>query len=263
MNRVFLVVTSVFIMLTISVKSQEQLLIAKIKVGTEAIDFAYIKNDRTNYAVESNHGGLIKISAQENDTLQFHCLGYKDTSFVVTATMLESENYILEVQKQEYALDEVKVVWFYSYAAFKQAFANIKLDDKDKPMKFDVKISQHDLAVNHYFAPSSSGVGFAFNGVLSGGSDYLTEGQQFDRHIKHYNNKWGRYNQLTSHENLSAFTGLEGDSLESFVYYLRTKHKINPDLDDYEILASVKVAYKTFLALNTSQIDSVDFDNIR
>lgn len=241
-----------FFLLVTSTYTQDQILSAKIISDGEPIDYAYIMNQRTNYGVESKNGGQIQIRVNENDTLIFRCLGYQDTTFIVTDQMLEKSNIFFAVMKQHYALDEVNVIHFYSYARFKQAFLNLKL-----PPEYKLEmpaIDLNEIATNEYFSKDNPGLGV----TLGGWRPYLTKEQKQLRSIQNNKNYWERYNNLTSYENLSAYTGLKGPTLDSFIVYLRTQYTINPKLTDYEIMASVKVAFENFLALNELNQDTID-----
>ncbi|MBN2166475.1 MAG: hypothetical protein JW717_09385 [Marinilabiliaceae bacterium] len=235
----------------LDVQSQENTIIGKLEAGGNPVDFAYLVNKRTLYGTESKNGGIAKIAVFENDTLQFRCLGYRDTSFIVTPNLLEKDTVHFAVNMQEYALDEVKVVWFYSYASFKYAFANLKID---KPYKLNLPtINMNQVLTDQYFAQQNPGIGI---GLSIGGG--LSKAQKQKQALNNYNKKWERFNNLTSHENISSFTGLEGATLDSFIIYLRKGYKINPGLSDYEIMTSVKMAYDTFLAINQIKIDTLN-----
>ena len=243
-NKPYLVLT--ILIFATQVIPAQSLFKGKIICNNEPVDFAYIMNNETKYAVESTDGGIVKLMASENDTLIFRCLGYRDTSFVINKDMLNNENYLLEVSKQEYALDEVKVVWFYSYESFKQAFLNLKLD---APYKLKLPpIDMNEVLKDRYFAKENPSLGITF---------YLSSAQRTENALNNHEKRWARYNNLTSKENLASFTGLQGDSLNSFILYLRSRPNINPDLTDYEIMASVKVAYENFIALNYQLQDSL------
>jgi hypothetical protein len=228
--------------------------VASVVSDEEPVLFAYVYNKTQKVIVQTNDNGMFALPSAVGDTMNFSCLGYKDTSFVVSPDMLYSDEIVkIKVFKTDYALNEVKVVRYFSYASFQQAFLNLKLDDKNKPMTFKVKIDPMDLAVNKQFnQPGSTGFGVTLPGI-----PFHTKSEIQQRRFDEYEKKYSRYNELVSHENISAFTGLKGDSLNAFIIYLRTQVKIKPEADDYSIMMSVKMAYEDFLSYNISHPDTI------
>ncbi|MBN2742883.1 MAG: carboxypeptidase-like regulatory domain-containing protein [Marinilabiliaceae bacterium] len=253
MNRIFiagatLMATLLAASFTNECKAQYQLIKGKVVANESPVEFAYIINKRTQTATETQEEGLFKMETNLGDTLHFRCLGYKDTTFVVDAQTAAMMVPIFDVQQQSYVLGEVEVRWFYSYAAFKHAFKNLKLDDKNKSFKYDIPINKSELMAASKLNSGTSGITF------TPGGKYLTQEQKKANAIKDYENKMERYNRLVSHDNIQSFTGLTGKSLDSFIVYLRSRKNINPDWDDYNIMLCVKAAYENYLAMNESDI---------
>jgi hypothetical protein len=226
----------------------QQILHGRIVCGADSVDFAYLQNMRTNQAVETNNGGRFSITVQPSDTIRFRCLGYRDTLFVITPA--NSDFAAFKVEQQQFALNEVEVRWFYSYASFRQAFLNLKLDDKDKPRRFHVPIDYAQMAIDSRFAPGAAGFGFDIAQLVSKGGKLLA-GQNAMAELQKRSVVYGRYDMLISHENIADFSKLQGDALESFMVYLRTKAKIDPMWSDYQIMASVKLALANFTKGNS------------
>lgn len=239
---------------TIHSKAQETIHAGKIVCLDEAVDFAYLLNTRTQTAVESNHGGLFKIEAQPGDTLKFRCLGYNDSLFVVPFKAPATQTY--QVSKQTYALDEITVNWFYSYAAFKRAFLNLKLDDKDKPFKYDINLDMRELAVSKKLAPGGTGFSIPVASLTGMGLAYRTKDERRALELAQHEETMERYNRLISHVNIADFTRLKGPQLDSFIVYLRTRANINPALDDYDMMAAVKLAFLNYTSDKKMDIDS-------
>jgi hypothetical protein len=221
----------------------QQILHGRMVCGADSVDFAYLQNMRTNQAVETNNGGWFSMTVQPNDTIRFRCLGYRDTLFVVTPANCDVAAF--KVEREQFALNEVEVRWFYSYASFRQAFLNLKLDDKDKPMRFHVSIDYAQMAIDSRFAPGAAGFGFDLTQLASKGGKLLA-GQNAMAELQKRSAVYERYDKLISHENIADFTKLQGDALESFMVYLRTKAKIDPTWSDYQIMASVKLSFDSF-----------------
>ncbi len=229
-----------------SIKAQYHMVKGKVMAGETPVEFAYIINKRTQTATETREEGRFNMETNLGDTLQFRCLGFKDTLFVVDETMVSAMIPVLKVVQQSYVLNEVEVRWFYSYASFKTAFANVKLSDKNKPFNYNIQPDMNEVLSNAKATSGNAGLSFTMGGK------YLTKEQKTANEIKANESRMERYNHLTSYENVQAFTGLKGEMLESFIMYLRTKSKINPEWDDYNIMMGVKAAYANFLASNTN-----------
>ena len=251
LKKGILIATLIVIELS-SIKAQYHMVKGKVMTGETPVEFAYIINKRTQTATETREEGRFNMETNMGDTLQFRCLGFKDTTFVVDETMATAMLPIFKVVQQSYVLNEVEVRWFYSYAAFKTAFANVKLSDKNKAFNFDIQVDKNELLSDERMNSGTVGLAFTMGGK------YLTKEQKTANEIKANESRMERYNHLTSHENVQAFTGLKGESLESFIVYLRTKSKINPEWDDYNIMMGVKAAYANFLASNiTAKPDTI------
>jgi hypothetical protein len=229
-------------------QNTDEILKGKLFGEVEPVGFAYVLNTRTSIASESKDDGSFELDAQPNDTLLFRCLGYRDTSFIVSNV----EPKIFNVTSQTFALNEVKVTWFYSYAAFKRAFLNLKIDDS-KNVKFNIHIDPREIAGLSRAASGNTGLAFSFGGGPTKSEKNYTS-------LLSEEKRYERLNSLTSYDNIRSFTGLKGPTLDSFIVYLRSKKQINPASSDYEILASVKMAYQDFLAMVTPSIDTLKID---
>jgi hypothetical protein len=118
-----------------------------------------------------------------------------------------------------------------------------KLDDK--PRRFHVTIGYAQMAIDSRFAPGAAGFGFDITQLVNKGARLLAS-QNAMAELQKRSAVYGRYDKFISHENISSFTKLQGNALESFMVYLRTKAKIDPMWSDYQIMASVKLALANF-----------------
>ncbi|MFT3740719.1 MAG: hypothetical protein QM786_18360 [Breznakibacter sp.] len=235
-------------------EAQEATLLGKVECGDEAVDFAYFLNTRTQKTAKSNDGGLFKIEVQNGDTLKFRCLGYNESLFVVSNEPQTLQ--VFRVTKQTYSLDEVTVHGFYSYAAFKQAFLNLKLDEKDKPFKYHVNLDMNELAVDAKMASGGTGLSIPLTSLNGVGLAGKTKDERQAMELSRQEKAMERYNRLISHENIGDFTRLNGQALDSFIVYLRTRANINPALNDYDMMMAVKLAFLTY-----AHDKKIDIDN--
>jgi len=213
------------------------------------VPFSYVVNNRTGVGKETNESGQFKMHIQLGDSILFRCMGYMDTVWVASSIDLTSDTLKLITQQKTYALNEVDVIWFRSYASFKYRVANLKVETEPE-IKLNLNLNTSDLtALASAQAQAGAGVNFLAIPALIA--------QQFKKYkpIEPSEEKrYARFNELTSRENLIALTGEKGPKLDSFIVFLRTKHKINPTLPDYEILAAIQLVYEDFLAMNTDSI---------
>lgn len=233
--------------------AQEKMISGRIITNSSPVEYAYLINMRTKKAAVTQPEGRYVLPVQNGDTLLFRCLGYQDSTFYVTPVMLAKDSVILRIRNLDYALKEVKIRGFMSYAMFKQAFASVKLDDKDKPMRFNVTIDYANMDINNKLAPGQPGFGVSFGGGLTKDDFRL-------KVLEASENRMERYYRVTSPDNIQSFTGLNGTALDSFVVFLRTQYKINPLASEYEMLAKVKLAYADFLAVRTAPKDTISVD---
>jgi len=243
----------IILLATSSTWAQEKIISGRIITNSSAVEYAYLINMRTKKAAVTQPGGRYALPVQNGDTLLFRCLGYQDSTFYVNPMMLAKDSVILRIRNLDYALKEVKIRGFMSYAMFKQAFANLKVEDNTK--KFKVNIDYGQIAANNYLGSGGlgTGVGFSFGGGIS-------KDEQRLRELEAHELKMERYNRVTSPDNIQAFTGLKGTALDSFVIFLRTQYKINPLASEYDMLAKVKLAYTDFLAVRTTPKDTTSVD---
>lgn len=211
----------------------------------KTIPYSSIANKRTSLCYQSDFNGHLKINVAVGDTLLFKCMGYRDTTLVVTPEYFRQDSLVLRAQIQPRMLDDVDVFAFYSYASFKHRFANLKLEpDKKAPIaiNFDINLKEIRALAK---ANGGSAVSIGLGGL------YGKTSQQKYAEFLAKEEKMARVRSLTSHENIMAFTGLSGETLDSFMVFLRARYQFTPSQSDYDIMATVQTAYDAFLALNT------------
>ncbi len=217
--------------------------IVKTVKSDMAIPFSFVVNMRTGDGKETKGDGSFNMYVVPGDSLIFKCLGYADTTWVVSNENLLLDTIPLNVEQKSFTLNEVKIYQWRSYAAFKQMFLSLKVLSKE-PISFSFDINTGEL---NALAKAKSGT-FGLTAPMGGKLWIPKETRKLNALIANEKRR-ERLNRLTSHENLKAFTGFEGERLDSFVIFLRRNYKINPDMTDYNILAEVQNAYEEFLAM--------------
>lgn len=213
----------------------------------KAIPYSSIANRRTSLCFQSDFNGHLKINVASGDTLLFKCMGYRDTTLVVTPLLLQQDSLVLKAQLQPHMLKDVDVFAFYSYASFKHRFANLKLEpDKKAPIaiNFDINIKEIKALAK---ANGGSAISIGLGGL------YGKTNQQKYAEFLAKEEKMARVKSLTSHEDIMAFTGLSGETLDSFMVFLRARYEFEPSQSDYDIMAAVQTAFDAFLALKSEK----------
>lgn len=211
----------------------------------QAVSYGTVAHPASGLCFQSDHNGKLRLEVSLGDTLLFKSLGYRDTTWVIDARLLEANPLKLVVSPANYTLKEVSVMAFYSYGAFRNRFANMPMMENTKATKYiNMGINVKELSAQSK-ANSSSGMLFGL-GFLYGKSDQV----KYRQFIQTERSKERLY-QLTSHENLEAFTGLRGETLDSFVVFLRTSYQLKESMNDYDLMLVVKEAFDKFLALQT------------
>jgi hypothetical protein len=207
-----------------------------------AIPFSFVANMRTGDGKETKGDGSFNMFVAPGDSLIFKCLGYADTTWVVSDKNLLLDTIPLNVEQKSFTLNEVKIYQWRSYAAFKQMFLSLKVPSEE-PISFSFNINTGEL---NALAKAKSGT-FGLTAPM-GGKLWVPKEKRKLNALLAYEKRRERLNRLTSHENLMAFTGFEGERLDSFVIFLRKNYAIKPYLSDYKIMAAVQIAYEEFLA---------------
>ena len=217
--------------------------VVKTVKSSIAIPFSFVANMRTGDGKETKGDGSFNMYVAPGDSLIFKCLGYADTTWVVSNENLLLDTIPLNVKKKSFALNEVKIYQWRSYAAFKQMFLSLKVPSEE-PICFSFNINTGEL---NAIAKAKLGT-FGLTAPMGGKLWVPKEKRKLNAIIAEEKRR-ERLNKLTSHENMMAFTGFKGARLDSFLIFLRKNYKINPDLSDYKILAAVQLAYEEFLAV--------------
>ncbi|MCU4154746.1 hypothetical protein J1N10_02090 [Carboxylicivirga sp. A043] len=228
---------------------EKHLLIGKVVHADSitAVPFAFVANSQTGFGKETHDDGVFKLNTSPNDTLFFRCLGYQDTMLVVNEDML-SDTLLWVVKEKTYELGSVDVLMFRSYASFRHMVANMDMMPtqgvsmpivlNQAAIKKAIREKEMAAGLNNGFGV---GIGFGSGGKTRAEKKYET----FAANEKRYE----RFREMTSRKNMQYLTKFEGAELDSFMVFLRTKHKINPELSDYKMMEAINLVFEEYLAL--------------
>lgn len=101
--------TALFIVFSSIGFAQRIELNGKVRAYTDDLEGIYIINLNSNLATTTEAGGYFKISAQENDTLQFSAVHLEGKKVVLKYTDVKSELFFVSMELASYNLKEVVV----------------------------------------------------------------------------------------------------------------------------------------------------------
>lgn len=230
-------------------ETDKALLIGKVvsQHNSKPIPFAFVANSQTGFGKETNDQGLFKLYTESNDTLYFRCLGYQDTMLIVNHDMLK-DTLLWTVKEKNYEIESVDVLMFRSYATFRHMVANMDMmPDNQYSMPVSIDVRAVKKAIREKDKRFGPGLAFGSGGATRKEKKYAA----FASNEKRYE----RFREMTSRENMKYLTKLEGAELDSFMVFLRSKHRINPDLSDYYMMQAINLVFEEFLALNSDTIN--------
>lgn len=247
-KRTFVIITLLTCLLSATASAQTPKTVRILgKVVSDSlktpVPFGFVANSETGIGKETNIHGLFLLDISPNDTILFRCMGYEDAQWALNDVYTKGDTLILEATPKTYALKEIKVLNFRSYAAFRHKVAHMEDMYHEFKMPFKIEVGK---ALAEQKANSGT---FSYSFRLP----HKTENKE-TREYKALLNKekvYERYNNLTSRDNLQTFTDLEGAKLDSFIVFLRSKHNIDPKLNDYDLMAAINEVYQDFIALQS------------
>ena len=215
-----------------------------------AVQFGAIKNIKTGEVTLTDGEGFFAISGSVGDTLRFHSLGYRDSTWVVPGIWYAMEEAIeLKVQPNIYSLNEVEVVRYYSYAHFKQAFKDLKIEKTEsEKAKEAIDAWQKNFAEAVAWGKSDAKAASGNFGVSMGvgGVNKIVKQRNEVNRLEKISDKSTRFNYFVSRDNIKRLTEYEGTCLDSFMVFMNTGYNFNYQMPEYELLASILRASSEF-----------------
>ncbi len=216
------------------------------------VSYATIKNQKTNNVFESDENGVIQIEGTVGDTLNFHCIGYENQTWIIPGIWNNmEENISLKVEPKVYAIGQVNVVRKYTYAQFIHAFRRgfeIEETVQDKINKkmtsFGAEL-QNAIAMGIAEGNYSRQTGF---GIYSsaGRPDKITLARKEVKRLRNIADKSTELNHFISRTNIQSLTGYKNACLDSFMVFFNINYPVDYTMKPYELLSVVTDAYKDF-----------------
>lgn len=260
----------IFLFLTVSVSSAQNTEVKRFgayliqESAEEVVQFGAVKNIKTGEVALTDTEGFFTISGSVGDTLRFHSLGYRDTTWVIPGIWYTNNQKLeLKVKSNVYALSEVEVVRYYSYAHFKQAFKDLRVPKTKEDIAKEMAAGWNfDEAIAWGKSDAVAARGTFGIGIGIGGIDKVVMQRKKVEKLEEIQHKSQRFNYFTSRENVMQLTQYKGTCLDSFMVFLNTGYNLNYQMLEYDLLASILSAASNFKELKGDEewfLQSVDF----
>lgn len=126
----------------------------------QPVPYCSIIDKKTKRGTTSDYFGYFSFVASKGDTINFSCIGYKKTSFVIPDTLSTNKYSLIQVLFQDTILLKTVVVYPWpSKEQFAKAFVETEIpnDDYKRAMK---NLSRSQLNERMQFTPMDGGLNF-------------------------------------------------------------------------------------------------------
>ena len=126
----------------------------------QPVRYCSIIDKKTKRGTTSDYFGYFSFVANKGDTINFSCIGYKKTSFVIPDTLSTNKYSLIQVLFQDTILLKTAVVYPWpSKEQFAKAFVETEIpnDDYKRAMK---NLSRSQLNERMQFTPMDGGLNF-------------------------------------------------------------------------------------------------------
>jgi len=213
----------------------------------QPVPFAYIASYTQHLMYSSDSTGKFYIQLPVHDSLKIVMLGFEPVTVKLDSLIPSDMEYlIIPLKRSSYLLNSVNI-------NLQRGFFNVNDTEDSKPSEQDSVITGFgqfvDIREVIALQRAKSGTfGITPGTIMMIVRFFKKRKKPKKTRIFKYDNQ--HFKELTSHQNLSLFTGFKGAKLDSFVIFLEKHYAINPKLSDYEIMKVVKNASEEFVAMN-------------
>ncbi len=215
----------------------------------KSVQYAAIQNIKTGEVTLTDLDGSFSISGTVGDTLKFRSMGYKSTQWIIPGIWNTMEDsIILKANTNIYALDEINVVRYYSYAHFKQAFKDLRIE-KTEAEEAKELVDSWDFTDEIKEALLEKRITDGSLAISVGGLDKITRDRKEVKRLEEVALASEDFKALISRNNVKELTGYSGTCLDSFMVFLNTNYYMNYTMKEYDVLATILYASEDFLTL--------------
>ncbi len=128
----------------------------------ETIPFTTILVKNKNFGTISDENGKFDFFTEKGDTIQFSCVGYKKSKFLVpTVSNYRIYYFLAMLQHDTILLPEVIIIPWKTYKEFVQAFVKTKIPDTDiDRAEKNLALIQLQMLINDDDMPSAPGASY-------------------------------------------------------------------------------------------------------
>jgi len=131
----FLIVLGSLFLNSTEIKAQNVIQFSGIVVTGDSLNpvpYTNIIIENTNRGTTSDYFGFFSFVAQENDTVSFSALGYRESRFIIPDSIQENRYSLIQVLFPDtILLDEVRIYPWQTKEAFREAFIQATLPDDE------------------------------------------------------------------------------------------------------------------------------------
>lgn len=205
----------------------------------EAVKAAHIININSGHLAISDSLGVFLIKSRLHDSLLIKNITYRDTVIVVNNPIMV---YTLMLSEKLHPIEEAKIFpWGSTFDDLKKAFLAMP-EEENLQKKLGLPQADPDAIPFYLDEKKISSPAFAIHSPVSFLYYNLSRKEKSRRKLyKIERDRWRteKFNAVFSRENVSGLTGLKGEALEEFWFYLNRKMKCGINCKELEILQEI------------------------
>lgn len=225
----------------------QSIVITGIAINSEdstLVEAAHVFTKPGNRATITDESGLFSIRAGLQDTLYVKALGYDDAIIYPIRKHLVSGDFLpVHLKPRTYAIREVTILPYRSYAQFKAAFRNHPVSDIKDPVPLDMP----EIAAGPGL--QNSGFGITLNPISMLYNQFSREGKELRKYAKVVEQQRiadkvaKKYNVKI----VKRVTGIKSEKeAYDFMDYCNLSDSFILKSNDYQILLAIKQCYKAY-----------------
>ncbi|HYX06658.1 MAG TPA: hypothetical protein VE912_07980 [Bacteroidales bacterium] len=225
----------------------QSIVITGIAINSEdstLVEAAHVYTKPGDRATITDESGMFTLRVGLQDTLHVKALGYYDAVIYPVRQQLAAGDFLpVHLKPRTYAIREVTILPYRSYAQFKAAFKNHPISDENVPVPLDMpEIAAGPGMQNSGFGITFSPISMLYNQFSKEGKELrkyalVVEQQRInDQVAKKYNVKI-----------VKRVTGIESEKdAYDFMDYCNLSDSFILKSNDYEILLAIKECFKAY-----------------
>ena len=242
------VVLILFIFASFGNMSAQSIVITGIAMNSEdssLVEAAHVFTRPGNSATITDESGLFTLRIRLSDTLYVKALGYDNAVIYPVRQHLVSGDFLpVQLKPRTYAIREVTILPYRSYAQFKAAFRNHPVSNENPQVTLDMpEVTAAGPGLQN------SGFGVTFSPISMLYNQFSKEGKELRKYAIVVEQQ-RITDQVTKKYNVKIVkrvTGIESEKeAYDFMDYCKLSDSFILKSNDYEILMAIKRCYKAY-----------------